>query len=175
MGSSPHARGARKVSAGWSSAAGIIPACAGSTCQPRVTGRGAGDHPRMRGEHLISSSSAACDGGSSPHARGAQMPRRENLFTSGIIPACAGSTRSAGRSRGCGRDHPRMRGEHGPTTDAIWPTVGSSPHARGALKTPSTKLLPHGIIPACAGSTGCPTVPARTPGDHPRMRGEHFP
>ena len=34
-------------------------------------------------------------------------------------------------------------------------TLGSSPHARGALKRISGKLVVERIIPACAGSTRC--------------------
>ena len=50
---------------------------------------------------------------------------------------------------------------------------GSSPHVRGAPYRRSSVCLPHGIIPACAGSTcrvGFQPLPI---GDHPRMCGEH--
>ena len=93
-----------------------------------------GDHPRIRGEHAD---------------RGRPAQHR-----AGIIPACAGSTiwlplttvpkpGSSPHTRGahngaldlapCGRDHPRIRGEH---TMALL----TSPHVAG-------------IIPAYAGST----------------------
>ena len=71
-GSSPHTRGAR--------------------CSRRVPSRLAGDHPRIRGEHMASSVVSLAHLGSSPHTRGAPVPRR--------TPPCRV------------RDHPRIRGEH---------------------------------------------------------------
>ena len=114
--------------------AGIIPACAGSTVALVVPRSGLA--------------------GSSPHARGALTSTRQREPTS--------------------RDHPRMRGEHSvdplptevergiiPACAGSTPSVleiktasaGSSPHARGALRS-SRRRSPCG-------------------GDHPRMRGEH--
>ena len=73
-------------------------------------------------------------------------------------------------------------------------SAGSSPHARGAQGDVIVVHVPPGIIPACAGSTGCCLCPecskagssphargALVPTtwhvgsirDHPRMRGEH--
>ena len=91
-GSSPHARGAliRRVSI--MSAAGIIPACAGSTSTCIRESATAGDHPRMRGEHVLRGTMQADDMGSSPHARGAREAPDACLTLGGIIPACAGST-----------------------------------------------------------------------------------
>ena len=113
-------------------AIGIIPACAGSTGFFCLWLRRRRDHPRMRGEHGLMSSSNFATKGSSPHARGAH--ERPHLIESfvGIIPACAGSTcwrGSARRSRG---DHPRMRGEHALDMARALDMGGSSPHARGA-------------------------------------------
>ena len=50
-GSSPHARGALPCLVEAALDAGIIPACAGSTCAMVHRSMMAGDHPRMRGEH----------------------------------------------------------------------------------------------------------------------------
>ena len=50
-GSSPHARGARGFARDHAVRLGIIPACAGSTCDAAFPGRWGRDHPRMRGEH----------------------------------------------------------------------------------------------------------------------------
>ena len=71
-GSSPHTRGARpgRVRAG--SRSGIIPAYAGSTWASLLRGALTWDHPRIRGEHLITRD---------------ELARRD-----GIIPAYAGST-----------------------------------------------------------------------------------
>ena len=49
---------------------------------------------------------------SSLHARGAPDLDDPLVGVHGIIPACAGSTRSTPRSPPPRRDHPRMRGEH---------------------------------------------------------------
>ena len=46
-------------------------------------------------------------------------------------------------------------------------------HAHGALNDNNEHRKDHGIIPACAGSTCCPSGGACRAGDHPRMRGEH--
>ena len=50
----------------------------------------------------------------------------------GIIPACAGSTKGAFGIQGRHWDHPRMCGEHALNEMKIPREVGSSPHVRGA-------------------------------------------
>ena len=50
-------------------------------------------------------------------------------------------------------DHPRIRGEH--------------------QTAPVDGHLPHGIIPAYAGSTAIGFSPSMARTDHPRIRGEH--
>ena len=111
-GSSPHARGARRLRVPELREAGIIPACAGSTALALSVSIPARDHPRMRGEHRTVEPFQSCTSGSSPHARGALDARPVDHEPDGIIPACAGSTGPWGRPGSAGRDHPRMRGEH---------------------------------------------------------------
>ena len=172
-GSSPLARGAlvrRRVQA---THAGIIPACAGSTQGAhRRAGQG-GDHPRLRGEHMLTKASLSSVVGSSPLARGARQGKRRALWRGGIIPACAGSTRGRSPRRAAGGDHPRLRGEHMRAERRPQRHQGSSPLARGALALVGERHAVLGIIPACAGSTRC--WPSSTPStrDHPRLRGEH--
>ncbi len=111
--------------------------------------------------------------GSSPHARGALVPGRLNRNGVGLIPACAGSTRSVPQSWAAWRAHPRMRGEHKLDGPLRRVHQGSSPHARGA---PRSQRLDHQgsrLIPACAGSTGRGVSLTRPGTAHPRMRGEH--
>ena len=152
-GSSPRARGARRLFPVRRHRLGIIPACAGSTMSRLFRARIHGDHPRVRGEHSSAGRSEVRFTGSSPRARGAPglgPPRPDEL---GIIPACAGSTFS-GCSPGSARtDHPRVRGEHNPTAGRLPWKPGSSPRARGAPLEPVGGEPRAGIIPACAGST----------------------
>ena len=87
----------------------------------------------MRGVHDCLACTSCAVIGSSPHARGPRQAVAEAITTAGIIPACAGSTRSqAGVGHGK-QDHPRMRGVH--VSGAVFSCtgVGSSPHARGPL------------------------------------------
>ena len=110
-GSSPHARGTRRMAAGVVIFSRFIPACAGNAeSRQRESGTGA-VHPRMRGERSHGVSGRTTVAGSSPHARGTRglvgRQGRGNRF----IPACAGN---ASRDL-CGGSfpsvHPRMRGE----------------------------------------------------------------
>ena len=91
-GSSPHVRGALHGSHDRNHAAGIIPACAGSTSSSTCATRTARDHPRMCGEHSKTVPTRANHEGSSPHVRGAHVGRHHAERPGGIIPACAGST-----------------------------------------------------------------------------------
>ena len=129
--------------------------------------------------------------------RGAQKLHTRNVLHTGIIPACAGSTRRAvawyqyatGSSphvrgapakvsvavAGVG-DHPRMCGEHKSPTRLSLSNQGSSPHVRGARVHQRPPRSRTGIIPACAGSTvwlynnGTEDV-----GSSPHVRGAHSP
>ena len=174
LGSSPRARGAPGRARPLGAQEGIIPACAGSTSRTSSPACSRRDHPRVRGEHTPVEPVKPVIEGSSPRARGALSRPSAHPRSTGIIPACAGSTAwSAGRRRPLW-DHPRVRGEHPASTlEAVW-LAGSSPRARGA---PAPALLiddPLGIIPACAGSTWHHPPLGDPPGDHPRVRGEHM-
>ena len=92
---------------------------------------------------------------------------------SGIISACAGSTRSTARSKCCGRDHPRIRGEQKTSEAVCTAPLGSSPRTRGAQVVGEAVLVVEGIIPAYAGSTSEASDREGRAGDHPRIRGEH--
>ena len=91
-----------------------------------------------------------------------------------IIPAYAGSTRTAGRHRSRPGDHPRIRGEHDCSIYFTNFPTGSSPHTRGALIIFRSIAAFEGIIPAYAGSTRIAVGRSRRAGDHPRIRGEHI-
>ena len=152
-GSSPPARGADKLIAKECDVHRIIPACAGSRRRGRLPGSGSRDHPRLRGEQgpLARENSAAL--GSSPPARGADLPRDTQGRRDRIIPACAGSRgRSRSRSR-VRRDHPRLRGEQIHVVGLASWAIGSSPPARGAEGGLAVRGGSGRIIPACAGSS----------------------
>ena len=172
VGSSPHVRGARCFATVFLDGFGIIPACAGSTCPSRPSAATAGDHPRMCGEHRICCQSCKISTGSSPHVRGALVQDFLQGLSTGIIPACAGSTVSWRIRRPPCRDHPRMCGEHNGWKDKAALYLGSSPHVRGARAGRLCGVPRSGIIPACAGSTSRPPDLHTVPRDHPRMCGE---
>ena len=172
-GSSPHVRGALsqlQCPCRW---LGIIPACAGSTRTLRGFRTGRWDHPRMCGEHYVHRPQLDWDVGSSPHVRGARCFATVFLDGFGIIPACAGSTRTLRGFRTGRWDHPRMCGEHYVHRPQLDWDVGSSPHVRGARCFATVFLDGFGIIPACAGSTWSMAIGTAWDGDHPRMCGEH--
>ena len=152
-GSSPHVRGAPEVFDGVLSATW--------------------DHPRMCGEHPCFGLQNNFLKGSSPHVRGAPRGLGLGLLDGGIIPACAGSTRSRQWTRRWTGDHPRMCGEHRRNNASPSTHWGSSPHVRGALQRTTTISILPGIIPACAGSTVCEHGRLYPERDHPRMCGEH--
>ena len=74
-GSSPHVRGARCQVGDEVGYFGIIPACAGSTEATAKAIAAERDHPRMCGEHHHMGVRRRIRWGSSPHVRGAPVPR----------------------------------------------------------------------------------------------------
>ena len=127
----------------------------------------------MRGEYGLTKQTCQVLLGSSPLARGIQNHDWINHFGTGIIPACAGNTRSLCTTfRHC-KDHPRLRGEYPSLVpcDPCFP--GSSPLARGIPYPAYSFFVITGIIPACAGNTWDETVITSYKWDHPRLRGEY--
>ena len=59
-------------------------------------------------------------------------PRTDTPDSTGIIPACAGSTSVCFLGKFLVGDHPRMCGEHFNCEEVALMRVGSSPHVRGA-------------------------------------------
>jgi hypothetical protein len=129
----------------------------GSTAATPSIGGNVRDHPRVRGEHELAHLVVSGGDGSPPRARGAQPQPRRPDPPRGITPACAGSTSTVPSPRRPTPDHPRVRGEHVPTVDAVPPKFGSPPRARGALQKRQPPAAAERITPACAGST-CSTL-----------------
>ena len=152
-GSSPHARGTRESNLKTDYLPGIIPACAGNTFDRARNEIRKQDHPRMRGEHPFRSITVISAPLSSPHARGTPSDKGNSVSHTGIIPACAGNTSWDGIVSKKGRDHPRMRGEHGLLVVLWLCWLGSSPHARGTQAITRRQGSANRIIPACAGNT----------------------
>ena len=175
VGSSPHVRGTRGCVQAGRDQRGIIPACAGNTSSHRYIHPGAGDHPRMCGEHPVTDRIGAMMQGSSPHVRGTLAVRVCRPHNGGIIPACAGNTGSTTPPSLATGDHPRMCGEHdfGLTLAGI--EAGSSPHVRETPIVNTGVKIGIRIIPACAGNTDIIAFNGGQIKDHPRMCGEHHP
>ena len=153
FGSSPHTRGALSSYPTCELPRRIIPAYAGSTRADQEKGDGAGDHPRIRGEHVGARRPGPRPPGSSPHTRGAR--------------------RQVSSKRTTTEDHPRIRGEHVRARPRQIPQPGSSPHTRGALRRLPPVPQKGRIIPAYAGSTLVAERCVFWLEDHPRIRGEH--
>ena len=109
--------------------------------------------------------------GSSPLARGLPILGHVDAARTRIIPARAGFTCRDSRVVPPLRDHPRSRGVYVPTSRISGVSPGSSPLARGLLRSDGVIWHGGGIIPARAGFTRLCLAPPRGDWDHPRSRG----
>ncbi len=132
-GSSPHARGTRRIASAAADRPRFIPACAGNTVYAARIRSFLPVHPRMRGEHATTGGRIKETCGSSPHARGTPQFNAVHARHQRFIPACAGNTVCPTMSCVIVTVHPRMRGEHALSTAKRIDQSGSSPHARGTL------------------------------------------
>ncbi len=133
LGSSPRGRGTRRRCAGQWRIHRFIPAWAGNTAQGLHRPLAWPVHPRVGGEHGISSADLPGVFGSSPRGRGTLVPAADGLGLSRFIPAWAGNTwayLSGSRARSV---HPRVGGEHQRRPNGNVDCVGSSPRGRGTL------------------------------------------
>ena len=111
--------------------------------------------------------------GSSPLTRGKRpgLPRRAD--EPGLIPAHAGKTLAESVTAHRARAHPRSRGENFESVIDSCPFTGSSPLTRGKHAAIASETKPPRLIPAHAGKTPRPTMPAFSARAHPRSRGEN--
>ena len=111
-GSSPLARGTRRLQWPWRRLPRFIPAGAGNTRLPRRLGLQLPVHPRWRGEHKGRGQPIRIRRGSSPLARGTRGNGCRKFRHQRFIPAGAGNTPSQIPSGLPCPVHPRWRGEH---------------------------------------------------------------
>ena len=109
----------------------LIPACAGKTISAQAGALPVGAHPRVCGENYAHAGEVMPYVGSSPRVRGKLAWLAQPLRRLGLIPACAGKTRSR-RPRSLSRGaHPRVCGENTHPQRMGRCAWGSSPRVRG--------------------------------------------
>src|SRR5690554_4710723 len=128
----------------------------------------------MCGDHSTYLAIMARKAGSPPHVRGPPPSLSDNQNSSGITPACAGTTLTLPRVYPMHWDHPRMCGDHQEQIDGSITTWGSPPHVRGPRKKGDEVYQERGITPACAGTTVDTIALSVILRDHPRMCGDHL-
>ena len=173
LGSSPHSRGTREEDYIRMSRSRIIPAFAGNTASSLFPAGECRDHPRIRGEHVMTAFLNVGIAGSSPHSRGTLVPLQSKATQERIIPAFAGNTHNTRKPCRAHKDHPRIRGEHRFDARLAPQRRGSSPHSRGTHFRLNWQIKREGIIPAFEGNTRPEETLKLCSWDHPRIRGEH--
>ena len=111
--------------------AGSSPRMRGTRQRCEVGGKSKSVHPRACGEHWNAPGALTGKNGSSPRMRGTRAPGAGGLPLSRFIPAHAGNTATARRSRTGRTVHPRACGEHNVGEGAFIYSTGSSPRMRG--------------------------------------------
>ena len=150
----------------------ITPACAGKSIYRKVWALLFQDHPRLRGEKLITPLRYYYCIGSPPLARGKEIIAATPKQGVRITPACAGKSVLPLVFGTFGWDHPRLRGEKKRGLFCTQNLVGSPPLARGKGTPITTSKPTTGITPACAGKRQFSEKCFCIAEDHPRLRGE---
>ena len=131
----------------------IIPAWAGNTQEANAAKVIHTDHPRVGGEHELTSFREHAARGSSPRGRGTRPLRRPCTYHRRIIPAWAGNTVDSKERSTARADHPRVGGEHFSAPAQRIEADGSSPRGRGTPQNRARVPARDRIIPAWAGNT----------------------
>ena len=133
VGSSPRMRGKLACQGIGFFSEGLILACAGKTYRRADPSPFRRAHPRVCGENRRARWDAGIAWGSSPRVRGKQAREGYPFLFDGLIPACAGKTRTAPSTASASEAHPRVCGENRPLLAPYVPLGGSSPRVRGKL------------------------------------------
>ena len=154
-GSSPHTRGAR-------------PRC---ICAPGARG----DHPRIRGEHLVVGDGARLREGIIPAYAGSTVCLVSHaIMRKGSSPHTRGAPASRALPSRRTRDHPRIRGEHRRDCRECHDAGGIIPaYAGSTAGSMPAGTTQRGSSPHTRGAPTSPSRRAASPRDHPRIRGEH--
>ena len=172
-GSSPRVRGKLQGGPVPGHAGGLIPACAGKTASSPRIARPRRAHPRVCGENIFKWHRRSRRTGSSPRVRGKREQVPWPVPREGLIPACAGKTRTRPHSPGRAGAHPRVCGENLPGDQPPRPALGSSPRVRGKRGLQRRPRGFAGLIPACAGKTPMQALALARFSAHPRVCGEN--
>ena len=174
-GSPPRAWGTRQRSAPGPSRSRITPTCVGNTRPGKPIRRLPGDHPHVRGEHIIGGLDDDVGRGSPPRAWGTRPAGLCGCWCCRITPTCVGNTGRRVRPGCHGTDHPHVRGEHSLTSSCKASICGSPPRAWGTRLVGQAHRAGRRITPTCVGNTSTQIPKSAGPSDHPHVRGEHLP
>ena len=130
-------------------------------------------HPHVCGENKGVAVLGKGMKGSSPRVRGKLIGCAGVRVDDGLIPACAGKTKSPSTQSVKGRAHPRACGEN-VAWCGIHARAGSSPRMRGKRRHSEQRRIPRRLIPAHAGKTLACDRGRSTRRAHPRACGENF-
>ena len=150
----------------------FIPAGAGNRLPRLWRHSHATVHPRWRGEQVATVNTKSSIGGSSPLARGTEIPQDSSLVSHRFIPAGAGNSLEITAIDGDIAVHPRWRGEQSRPHLMASRNSGSSPLARGTGQLSSRARVHDRFIPAGAGNSVARVCATALCPVHPRWRGE---
>ena len=151
-----------------------IPAYAGKTPPRPAWRRGSAEHPRARGENMVSKGQIDFETGTSPRMRGKRANSTYDQLKPRNIPAHAGKTPFVSSSNPPYAEHPRACGENYRPLAAPRYGGGTSPRMRGKLAFDATRLTFVRNIPAHAGKTRGSSRVRLASEEHPRACGENM-
>ena len=152
FGSSPRVRGTVAAVVLAAAPRRFIPACAGNRHIADEALVVTTVHPRVCGEQQARPEDPWRKVGSSPRVRGTVTIRSSKQNPRRFIPACAGNSYPAKKSRKGHSVHPRVCGEQSRRTISAFTVGGSSPRVRGTACCRSAAGGRDRFIPACAGN-----------------------